>query len=220
MCRAGEPNTEALAVRSDHCAIAIDHTPVHSAVVVALEIACRDPLEIGPAHIAADRADKPVPAPVRCEKRRGRDVGRVFRKRVEPLIKVRQRVEKRGLLRQRKPSRRRRPSPRRRGFVDRAALRDGDRVPGIAVGRMQPATAEIERCCRTDAGRPGPPAEPQPRLHNQAVDARVGEPPPRRDSSRPAANDRHFGIADGHTPFRDGRIQKPAPILTMRGVQP
>src|SRR4029077_1653607 len=60
-------------------------------------------------------------------------------------------------------------------------------------------------------------AEPQPRLHNQAVDARVGEPPPRRDSSRPAANDRHFGIVDGHTPFRDGRIQKPAPILTMRG---
>jgi hypothetical protein len=84
---------------------------------------------------------------------------------------------------------------------------------------MQPATAEIERCCRTDAGRPGPPAEPQPRLHNQAVDARVGEPPPRCDSSRPAANDRHFGIADGHTPFRDDRIQKPAPILTMRGVQ-
>jgi hypothetical protein len=39
-------------------------------------------------------------------------------------------------------------------------------------------------------------------------------------SRRPAANDRHFGIADGHTPFRDGRIQKPAPILTMRGVSP
>src|SRR5262249_23065599 len=69
-----------------------------------------------------------------------------------------------------------------------------------------PAATEIERCCPTDAGRPGPPAEPRPCLHNQAVDARVGEPPARRDSGRPAANDHHFGIADGHTLFRDGSM--------------
>jgi hypothetical protein len=56
---------------------------------------------------------------VRREKRGGRDVGRVLRKRVEPLIKGRQRIEKRGLLRQRKP----------------------DRLPGAAVtGQLPKAT--------------------------------------------------------------------------------
>jgi hypothetical protein len=80
-------------------------------------------------------------------------------------------------------------------------------VPRIAVGRMQPAAAEIEREGRTVPGRPGPSAEPRPRLHDQAVDARLGEPPARRDSGRAPADDRHFPIAVGQTPFRDGRIR-------------
>jgi hypothetical protein len=60
---------------------------------------------------------------------------------------------------------------------------------------------------RTVPGRPGPSAEPRPRLHDQAVDARLGEPPARRDSGRAPADDRHFPIAVGQTPFRDGRIR-------------
>jgi hypothetical protein len=49
--------------------------------------------------------NKAVPAPVRLKKCRGRDVGRVLRKRVAPLKKVLQRLEKLGLLRQWKPGR-------------------------------------------------------------------------------------------------------------------
>ena len=97
--------------------------------------------EIGPAHALISLFQRPCGA---------RNVaaatsGACSESEFEPLIKVRQRVEKRGLLRQRKPSRRRRPSPRRRGFVDRAGLRDGDRVPGIAVGRMQPSERPLCR---------------------------------------------------------------------------
>jgi hypothetical protein len=72
---------------------------------------------------------------------------------------------------------------------------------------MQPAAAEIEREGRSDAGRPGPSAEPRPRLHYQAVEARLGELPARRDSGRATADDRHFGIAVSHMLFRDGRLQ-------------
>jgi hypothetical protein len=60
---------------------------LHSAVVVALEIPCRDPLEVGAAHIAAHRTDETVPAPTRLKKCCGCDVGRMLRKRVEPLKK-------------------------------------------------------------------------------------------------------------------------------------
>ena len=202
-------------MRGDHRPVALDHAPVHAAVVVALEIPRREPVELGAADIAADRGDELVPATVRREKGRGRDVGRVLGERIEPLVEVPQRVEEGSLLRQRKPDRRRRPLPRRRRFVDRATLRHGDRVPGIAVGRMQPAAAEIE-CC---AGRPSPSAEPRPRLDDQAVDARVGEPPARRDSGRAAADDHHLGIAAGHALFRDVESSKPTPIVAAR-LQP
>ena len=69
---------------------------------------------------------------------------------------------------------------------------------------MQPAAPEIERYCLTDAGRPSPSAEPPPALHDQAVDAPVGEPPPRGDTGCAATDDRHFGIPVGsHAVFHE-----------------
>ena len=90
-------------MRRNHRAVAVDHAPVHSAVVVALEIPDRDPLKVGAAHIAAHRADETVPAPLRLKICRCRDVGRVFGKRVELMKKALQGLEEFGLLRQRKP---------------------------------------------------------------------------------------------------------------------
>ena len=106
-------------------------------------------------------------------------------------------------------------APRLRGYVDCAALRDGDRVPGIAVGRVQPAAAEIERAGCTGAGGPGTAAEPRPRFHNQAVDARVEEPPACRNSGRATADDHRFGIIAGHTLSATVNSQ-PTRILAMR----
>jgi hypothetical protein len=50
----------------------------------------------------------------------------------------------------------------------------------------------IERYCRTDAGRPSPSAEPPLRFHNQAIDARIGEAPPRGDTGCTATDDRRL----------------------------
>ena len=108
------------------------------------------------------------------------------------------------------------PSPRRRGFVDCAALRDGDRVPGIAVGRVQPAAAEIERAGCTSAGGPGTAAEPRPRFHNQAVDARVDEPPACRDSGRAAADDALTAPQPDATNYPPARHRIPGDIMSER----
>ena len=48
-------------------------------------------------------------------------------------------------------------------------------------------------------GCPGSSAKPRPRLHDQAINLCVGEPPARGDSGRAAADDHHFGISPGHT---------------------
>ena len=99
----------------------------------------------------------------------------------------------------RKADRQRTARPGRHALVDGLALRLGDPDPRIAVGRMQPAAAEIERVARAVVDAVGAAAEPRPRLDNQAVDRGHAEPPPRRDAGRAAANDRNLGVAIGHS---------------------
>ena len=66
-------------------------------------------------------------------------------KRCKPLVKCHEGMAKGGLLGEWKADRSRRLHPWRRRPVDGAALRFGDFSPGIAVRRMQPAAAEVER---------------------------------------------------------------------------
>src|SRR5207253_1274344 len=106
----------------------------------------------------------------------------------EPLMEIFQRLQEVGLLRGRKSDRSRTPPPRRRRPVKRTALRLGDLPPGIAIGGMQPAAAEVDRKRRAFAVRPGPPAQSRPRLDQKTVDISVREPPAGRDPGRPAAD--------------------------------
>src|SRR5215510_2916783 len=138
----------------------------------------------------------------RLEKRHGRNVRLLLGAGTKPLVEFLQRLQKAGLLRERKADRSRTPRPRRRRLVDRAALGLGNVSPGIAVSRMQPAAAEIDGKCGISAHRPRASAEPRPCLHDEAIDMRVHEPSACGDTSRAAAHNYDPGIAIGHALFR------------------
>ena len=63
---------------------------------------------------------------------------------------------------------------------------------------MQPPATEVERESRCIADSPGSPAQPRPRLDQQAVDARLTQPPAGRDAGRAAADDRDLGVIVRH----------------------
>ena len=61
---------------------------------------------------------------------------------------------------------------------------------------MQPAAAEIERQAVSVRDRPGPAAEPRPRLDNETGNSGLAEPPSRGNAGGAAANDCDLGL--GH----------------------
>ncbi len=147
-------------MRRDHRSIALHNAPIDTAIVVPKEIPGRNAIELRPADVGADGIDQRVPAAERLEKSRGWNVGLLVGKRIEPLIKFPMGLEEGGLLRKRKSNWSRKAHPWRRSFVDRAALYLSKFSPWIAVGRMQPPAAEIDRASRTIVERPCPPAKP------------------------------------------------------------
>ena len=197
--RTAEHDRQARAVTRDHRPIAADHTIVHAGVIVAPEIARRHPIELRPVDVGADRIDQIIPAAARLEKCRGWAIRCSLGQRAEPLVEFLERPQKVALLLDRKADRKRKPPPGRRRRVDRAACSLGDLPPGIAVGRVQPAAAEIERKLRSVADRPRPPAEPQPCLDDETLDAGVNEPPAGRDTGGAAADNHNLGLAAGHS---------------------
>ena len=187
----------------DHGAVALDHAPVHAAVVISAEITHRHLFELGPADIGAGRPDQVVPAAIRIKQCRRCRVLLSLRRRVHACEEFLARVEIGSLLRKRQADRRRRSHPGRRRPVDRAALRLGNPVPGVAIGGMQPAAAEINRTQRVVADRPRPPAEPRARFEQQAINLGVPEPPARSNAGSAAADNHHLGITACHVSFCD-----------------
>ena len=165
----------------DGRAIALEHAPVHAGVLVVDEIARRHAAEFGAADIGADRDDQIVPAAARLERLARRRVAALGEHRFETVIEPVHRVAEFLLLVEREAHRQRRLGPGRPRLVDGAALLFGDRHPRIAVGRMQPAAAEVERETRCIGNRPGPPAQPRRALRS------AGNRCPHARSRRPAA---------------------------------
>src|SRR5262249_8096225 len=83
-------------------AIAVHHPPVAAAVVVATDVPRRDPIELRPVRVRADRIDQGVPLAARLEKRRGRNVRLLLGAGMKLLVEFLQRLQKAGLLRERK----------------------------------------------------------------------------------------------------------------------
>src|SRR5262249_35198821 len=157
-----------------------------------------DPLKLRPVRVGADRVDQGIPLAERLEKLRGRQVRVFLAAGMKLLAEFLQRLQKAGLLRQRKADWSRMLRPRRPRLADRAALCPGMFSPGIAVGGVQPATPEIDWKFRVSAHRPRPSAEPRPCLHHEAIKMRVHEPPTRGDTSGASAHNENLGIAAGH----------------------
>ena len=184
-----------MAVGGDHSPIALHNSPIDPAVRIPSEVPRRYAIELRSADVRAYRVDERVPRPLRLEEAFGCNIGLLLGKRIEALMKFPLCLEKGELLRERKSDRSRRSHPRRRRFVDRAALRLSRAAPRIAVGGVQPTAAEIDGTCRVLGGRPRPSAKPRPRLKQETLDPRVGDPPRRGNTSRAAADDYHLSIA-------------------------
>src|SRR5262249_2458764 len=97
--------------------VALDGPPVAAAGVLATDIPRRAPIELRPVRVRADRIDQGIPLAARLEKRRGRNVRRLLGARMKLLVEFLQRLQKAGLLRERKADRSRMRRPRRRGLV-------------------------------------------------------------------------------------------------------
>lgn len=70
----------------------------------------------------------------------------------------------------------------------------GDRYPRIAIGRMQPATAEVERKSRPIDHCERPPAKPRTRFDEKASYSALTEALGRRDSGGPATDNHRFKV--------------------------
>src|ERR1700677_3002423 len=152
-------------VTADQGAIAFDDAPVHAAVVVAVEILGRLPIQFRPTDIGADRIDEAVPATARIEESRSRNIGLALPDVTQPLEKRSKGIVKVVLLRTRETDLRRWTRPGRRGFVDRNSLLFGNAPRWMPVGRMQPAATEVKRKTRSVDHGPCPAAKPRTRLN-------------------------------------------------------
>src|SRR5262249_9284977 len=157
--RTAEYDWQAPPMRRDHRSVTLYNPPINATIFIAKEIPGRNAIELRPTDIGADGIDQCVPAPERLEKTRGCYVGLLVGKRGKPLIKFLMSLEKGGLLRQRKSNWSRRTHPWRRRFVDRAVLYLSKFPPWVAVRRMEPTAAEIDRTGRMRVECPRPPAK-------------------------------------------------------------
>ena len=185
-------------MRSNRGAVALIHPPIYIGVGIVAEVERRNFLHFGAADIGANRIDHAVPAAAGIERGRCRHVRTAVSDRLEPFEKfILRRVEGRLFFR-RKADGERGLLPGRQRLIDEPALRLDDRGPWIAVGGMQPAAAEIKRIAGIVMDRPGPAAEPRPRLDHQTVDCGLRQPPSRGNTRRAAADDGNIGIAFHH----------------------
>jgi hypothetical protein len=72
-------------------------------------------------------------------------------------------------------------------------------TPWVAVGRMQPPAAKIDRRCRVVIIRPCPPSKPGSGFENETIDKRIPELPRCGDSGGATADDCDLGIAARHS---------------------
>jgi hypothetical protein len=142
---AAEPQGQAGAIAGDERPIALEDTPVDACVLVTREILQRDAVKLGPAVKRADGVDHRVPPRAWLQQGRCGPIRIGLAGFVAATPKAHQSFDERGLFRFGKSGLGVSARPGRRGAVDRHALRLGDFAPGIAIGRMKPATAEIER---------------------------------------------------------------------------
>ena len=177
---AGRPGAEA----GDEGAVARGQPPVGVAgrLIVGEEVGDREPVGPRAVHEAAERVDEGPPRVVRraSRRRRGRSqAGRGGAAGRRPRRRPRPRAGCFGEA----PRSRELPAPGGVAAVEGEAFGLGQRGERVALGRMQPAAAEIERQAG-DAPGPGASAELRQRLDQQDRSAGPGS---QRAAAIPAA---------------------------------
>jgi hypothetical protein len=187
--RAIEPNRQALAVSGDQRAIALDQPPIVVAggILIRRPIVQRDGAQVRAIGIARNRVDQRAPGIVGLDEVGKRPVGTAgigFGAVTELLIGAVEGIligaceaEIVPLL-----------TPACGRAVDLEPLGQRDPRPGIAIGRMQPGTAEVERFA-ADAYAMRSSADPRTRLEQQHVGARIKKAPRGSDAGGASSND-------------------------------
>src|SRR5262249_39304014 len=103
--RLAEHGRQARTMGGDRRPVALDDSPVDAAVVVATDIPRRDPIELRSVRVRADGVDQGIPLAERLEKCRGRNVRRLLGVGMKLLVEFLLRLQKAGLLRERKTDR-------------------------------------------------------------------------------------------------------------------
>src|SRR5690349_3650316 len=184
-------------MRRDSRAITLDHAPIDVRRIVVLEVVHRQLIEIAAADVSIDGADQSVPAVAGLEQFGCWPVGFLGRGGLAREEGV-ERVDELALPLDRKAIGQRRPlRPRRRRLVEAAALALCDRHPGVAVGGVKPAAAEVERVAGVRL-RERASAQPPAGLEQQASYACIMQAPRGGDASGAAAEHDDLVIVLGH----------------------
>ena len=129
-----ENSRQALAAFGNRRAVAFNDAPVHAGIVIVVEIARRNAVQLGAADVCPDCADQIVPAAIRREKCGCRNVGVTLGPLSDALEKIFLRFAKFALRVLRKSVRKSRARPWRPRFVDGSLLLFGDSDPGVTIG--------------------------------------------------------------------------------------
>ncbi len=196
--RAIENAAQLRAIGGDCRPVAFDDAPVDLVAGVIFEVVDREPVKLGAADIGADGVEQIIPAPLRLKIGGCRPV-RTLRRPLQPLEEFLLRAREVFLLSRRKADRQRTALPRRHALVDGATLRFGNLDPGVAVGGVQPAAAEIDGVAVAIVDAIGASAEPRPRFDDKAIGGGLRQAPPGGNAGRAAADDGDLGVVIGHS---------------------
>jgi hypothetical protein len=197
--RAVEGDRQARRMGGDQRAVAGRHPPVHRRLVVAPMVEGGDPVGLDPVGPGAAGRDQRVPGRGRVGEIRGRPVLPRLGRGVDPLPEGVALGPEGGLP----------PLLPEGAVAGRAAPGRGSAVDGeaefvrhrderVAIGRVQPVAAEVERVGPVRGRRPGAPADPATGLQDAERAPRFGQPPARPHAGGTRPDDDHIDIPLAH----------------------
>ncbi len=184
----------------DQAAIARDHAPVDRRVGVAREVDDRELLGQGARDEAGDGGEIGQPGIAARQALAQRPVrsGMVLDRAPEPVEGL---LARAGLIRAELTLAGERGTPVRQVAVDLQAQLARDRGPGIAVGGMQPAAAQIGGTARECHG-PGSAADPVARLEHLHAGTAAEQAPGRGHAGSTGADDDDVGLGGQRSRLR------------------
>ena len=182
-------NRQPLRETSDQRAVAFRYTEIDFGVLISVVILHRQAVQLGAVDIGRDCVNQRVPAFALHQMLRGCTVLRRQRRRLQPLVERSLRCAETLLLPRRKALSLPLRAPRRLRFIHMQAKRAGLADQRVAVRRMQPAAAHVQRpaaSARIVGERTT--ARPRAAFDHEHAEAARQKRPARRHTRRPCAD--------------------------------